>query len=263
MDRTKSGSEGKGLKYLEFKDKKFPGNFVFRDVIAKEELLELSERLKSINFAHSQVSDELVNFAASRFKELKSIILHGAPNVTNAAVESLMKLPKLTTVDISMCRGIDKTAAIQLYESSGKWKTFVLGERCDLEANVKTDPPKREKKKKSDTGHINYSTFRKVDMRVGTIISVEDNLSSNKAAYIITVDFGEEIGIKTTSGQYGENYVAKDLLTQKVICVVNMPRKKIGEVWSEVLLLGTPADDNGQAFLLTAHDNAVNGQRVF
>ena len=263
MDRTQHSNKGEELKYIDFKDKKFPGNFAFRDVVSKEELLELSERLKSINFAHSQVSDELVEVTASRFKELKSIILHGAPNVTNAAVQSLKHLKKLKTVDISRCQGINDSTAIQLYETSGKWKSFILGECCDLAVKAKKDPPKTEKTEKSNTGHVDYSTFRKVEMRVGTIVSVEDNLSSNKAAYIIKVDLGEEIGIKTTSGQYKENYAGEDLLSSKVICVVNMPRKKIGKVWSEVLLLGTPADNNGQAFLLTAHDDAVNGQRVF
>ena len=81
--------------------------------------------------------------------------------------------------------------------------------------------------------------FNKLDIRVGKIIDVKVNEKARKPAYVLKVDFGSEIGIKTSSAQITTLYKEEDLLNRQVLGVVNFPPRKIADITSEVLILGT------------------------
>ena len=91
---------------------------------------------------------------------------------------------------------------------------------------------------------INYEDFDKVDIRVGKIVKVEDFPEARKPAYKLWIDFGEEIGTKTSSAQIVRNQTKEDLLNREVACVVNFEPRQIGPFVSEVLTLGP--DDGTQ-----------------
>jgi tRNA-binding protein len=96
---------------------------------------------------------------------------------------------------------------------------------------------------------IEFEDFMKVDMRVGTVLSVEPNPKANKPAYIITVDFGEDIGTRTSSAQLTQNYQPEELIGQQVVAVLNFAPKRIAGVKSEILILGGICPENGVVIL--------------
>jgi len=109
---------------------------------------------------------------------------------------------------------------------------------------------------------ITYNDFEKVDVRVGTIIAVEEFPEARKPAYKLTIDFGDEVGIKHSSAQVTKHYAEDTLVGRQVIGVVNFPSKQIGPFVSETLTLGL-ADENGDIVLLTPTTKVPNGGKMF
>jgi tRNA-binding protein len=108
---------------------------------------------------------------------------------------------------------------------------------------------------------ISFDDFLKVDIRVGTIVNVEDFPEARKPAYKLEIDFGD-LGKKRSSVQITQHYRKEDLLEKQVIAVVNFPPKQIGKFMSEVLTLGLP-DAQGAVVLLQPTLNVPNGGRLF
>ena len=105
---------------------------------------------------------------------------------------------------------------------------------------------------------ITYDTFDKVDMRIGTVISVKKNEKARKPSLIVEVDFGEEIGIKQSSAQITHYYTEENLVGKQVIGVCNFPEKNIAGVISQFLILGAIEKD-GKVVLVHPSQNAENG----
>ena len=108
---------------------------------------------------------------------------------------------------------------------------------------------------------IGIEEFDKVDMRAGTILEVKDNKKSRNPAYVLTIDFGEEIGIKKSSAQITTLYQPDDLIGMQVICCVNLTPMHIGSVKSEVRILGTESEQG--VVLLQPTEKVKNGDKVF
>lgn len=85
---------------------------------------------------------------------------------------------------------------------------------------------------------ISFEDFMKVDIRAGEVLEAEVYQEARKPAYILIVDFGEEIGIKKSSAQITELYDCDELVGKQVLGVVNFPPKQIGKLRSEALILG-------------------------
>ena len=92
--------------------------------------------------------------------------------------------------------------------------------------------------------NITWDEFKKVEIRVGTIIEVNDFPEAIKPAYQIKVDLGKKIGVKQSSAQITDLYSKNDLINKQVIVVVNFPPKKIGPFISECLITGFYNDDD-------------------
>ena len=109
---------------------------------------------------------------------------------------------------------------------------------------------------------ISFSDFNKVDIRVGTIISAEINDKLQKPSIILKIDFGKNIGIKKSSAQLLKNYNLKKLIDKQIAAVINFPKKQIGSLISEVLVLGFP-DNNNDPILISPDKKVTNGGKLF
>ena len=109
---------------------------------------------------------------------------------------------------------------------------------------------------------ISYSDFLKIEIRLGTIISAELNNKLRKPSFVLKIDFGDAIGIKKSSAQLTQNYQVEQLLNKQVAAVINFPKKQIGDLISEVLVLGFP-DDNNEPILISPDKKLTNGGRLY
>ena len=105
---------------------------------------------------------------------------------------------------------------------------------------------------------ISYEQFDKIDLRIGTVISVEKNEKARKPSLVVKVDFGKEIGIKQSSAQITHYYNEENLKGKQVIAVCNFPEKNIAGVVSQVLILGS-VDSEGKVTLVHPSQKADNG----
>lgn len=108
---------------------------------------------------------------------------------------------------------------------------------------------------------INLEDFDKVEVRVGTILEVADNKKSRNPAYVLKIDFGEELGVKKSSAQITELYKPEDLIGRQVVCCTNLTPMHIGSVKSEVRILGTDSEQG--VVLLKPSESVKNGDKVY
>lgn len=107
---------------------------------------------------------------------------------------------------------------------------------------------------------ISWSDFEKIEMRVGTIIAVDDFPEAQKPAYQLQVDFGATIGTKKTSAQLTVRYQKQELLGKQVIAVINFPKKQIANIMSECLILG--AVNQKDITIIQPGNEVPNGLRI-
>ena len=105
---------------------------------------------------------------------------------------------------------------------------------------------------------ITYDDFKKVKIKLGTVLSVEKNEKARKPSLVVKVDFGKEIGIKQSSAQITHYYSKENLVGKQVIGVCNFPTKNIAGVVSEVLILGAIEKD-GKVVLVHPSQESENG----
>lgn len=109
---------------------------------------------------------------------------------------------------------------------------------------------------------IDFDTFLKIDIRVGTIVAAEPYPEARKPAIKLVIDFGEVLGRKRSSAQLTEHYACEGLIGRQVAAVVNFPPRQIGKFVSEVLTLGFP-DEDGAVVLFAPDQRVPDGGRLF
>ncbi len=108
---------------------------------------------------------------------------------------------------------------------------------------------------------VSWSEFEKIDMRVGTIIAIEDFPQARNPAYILQIDFGKEMGKKKSSAQITDLYSKTDLIGKQIIAVTNFPAKQIGPMMSECLVTGFYQSD-GSVVLAVPDKSVSNGAQL-
>ncbi len=108
---------------------------------------------------------------------------------------------------------------------------------------------------------LTWEAFEKVEMRVGTIVEVNDFPEAKKPAYQLHIDFGNTIGVLKSSAQITQRYSKEELVNRQIVAVVNFPKKQIGKFMSECLVLGA-VGESGDVVLLHPDFKVVNGLRI-
>jgi len=108
---------------------------------------------------------------------------------------------------------------------------------------------------------ISWDEFAAVELRVGTIVEVEDFPEAHRPAYKVTADFGPAIGIRKASAQITTHYSKEDLLGKQIVGVVNFPPKQIGPMRSEFLLTGFYRADRSVVIAIPERD-VPNGAKL-
>jgi tRNA-binding protein len=106
---------------------------------------------------------------------------------------------------------------------------------------------------------ITFEDFTKVDLRVGTIIEINDFPKARQPAYQLTIDFGD-LGIKKSSAQITTLYTKEELLNRQIVVTVNFPKKQIANFMSECLVMG--AVNGKDVILLKPEQKVKNGTPV-
>ena len=110
-------------------------------------------------------------------------------------------------------------------------------------------------------GPITWDEFERVELRVGTVLEVDEFPEARKPAWKLTIDFGVELGLRRSSAQITDLYDRENLIGRQVIAVLNFPKKQIGPFMSECLVTGLQRDD--AAIVLIAPDKPVpNGAKL-
>ena len=109
---------------------------------------------------------------------------------------------------------------------------------------------------------LSIEEFERVDVRVGTVVEAMPNAGARKPSLRLRIDFGPEIGLKSSSAQLAALYDPADLIGRQVAAVVNFPPRQVAKVMSEVLVLGFP-DAEGRVVLVAVERPVPDGGRLF
>lgn len=108
---------------------------------------------------------------------------------------------------------------------------------------------------------IDWKQFEAVELRAGRIVDVQHFPEARKPAWILRVDFGDELGVKKSSAQVADIYEPDDLIGRLVVAVTNFPPKQIGPIRSECLVTGFH-DEAGRVVLCVPDADVPPGTRL-
>lgn len=109
---------------------------------------------------------------------------------------------------------------------------------------------------------IDYEDFKKVDIRIGRVVEVKNFPDGKYSTHILKIDFGEEVGTKTSLARLAPNYQGRELIGMEIVGVINLKPRQIGKHMSEALILGS-ADEYGNVALLHPGKVVPVGERIY
>ena len=266
------------LDYLKLKHSAFTG-FTFRDEIDTKGLLLTAEGDESTGIT-IRVPRNVLDFDLTL---LSNILMHEMYHVHQRSGDNQIEtreerewqaytemifhkkftqIPILATFYIKQ---FGEKALTYYAKMTDELKAKYAEEKADLEKILQTiydkeNKPKEEPKIENDTTTISWQDFEKIDMRIGTIINVNDFPNAKNPAYQLEIDFGQ-LGIKKSSAQITSLYSKEDLIGKQIMAVVNFPKKQIATFMSECLVMGVYGNNN-DVILLNPERKVENGSKI-
>lgn len=170
------------------------------------------------------------------------------------------KFPKVPKLANFYVKQFGEKALTYYAKMSDELKNQYKDEKNRLETLLTSFEKETKSEEKKDEQTISWSDFEKIDMRVGTIVKVNDFPKARNPAYQLEIDFGI-LGIKKSSAQITALYKKEDLMDKQIIAVVNFPKKQIATFMSECLVMGVYGDNN-DIVLLNPERKVVNGSKI-
>jgi methionine--tRNA ligase beta chain len=102
---------------------------------------------------------------------------------------------------------------------------------------------------------IKFEDFKKVDMRIGTVISVE-NIEGSEKLLKLMVDFGE-LGKRQILSGIKEWFKPKSLVGKQLAFVINIEPRKMMGLESQGMVLATESE--GKVTLISTKKKVKNG----
>ncbi len=107
---------------------------------------------------------------------------------------------------------------------------------------------------------VNIDTFLSLDIRVGRIVAVEDHEKARKPMYRLTVDLGQEVGMRTIVAGIKAHYSKEELVNKRIVCIVNLDPKMIAGIESQGMMLAAGEDD--KVAILVPDKDMPEGSRI-
>ena len=266
------------LDYLKLKHSAFTG-FTFRDEIDPKGLLLTAEGDESTGIT-IRVPRNVLDFDLTL---LSNILMHEMYHVHQRSGDNQIETreerewqaytemifhKKFTQIPIlATCyiKQFGEKALTYYAKMTDELKAKYAEEKADLEKILQTiydkeNKPKEEPKIENDITTISWLDFEKIDMRIGTIINVNDFPNAKNPAYQLEIDFGQ-LGIKKSSAQITSLYSKEDLIGTQIMAVVNFPKKQIATFMSECLVMGVYGN-NKDVILLNPERKVENGSKI-
>ena len=266
------------LDYLKLKHSAFTG-FTFRDEIDPKGLLLTAEGDESTGIT-IRVPRNVLDFDLTL---LSNILMHEMYHVHQRSGDNQIETreerewqaytemifhKKFTQIPILAnfyIKQFGEKALTYYAKMTDELKAKYAEEKADLDKILQTiydkeNKPKEDPKIENDTTTISWQDFEKIDMRIGTIINVNDFPNAKNPAYQLEIDFGQ-LGIRKSSAQITSLYNKEDLIGKQIMAVVNFPKKQIATFMSECLVMGVYGNNN-DVILLNPERKVENGSKI-
>ncbi len=261
------------LNYFELNHSSFTG-FVFRDEIDSKGLLLTAEGDEQNGFT-IHIPQNILDFDLAL---VSNLLMHEVIHLYQRSGQNQIKereerewqaytemiyhtiFPNVPNLTNFYKKQFGEKAISYYNKMSLPLKSKYLIEKTNLEELLQEIYNKEDMMKEETTETITWQDFEKVDIRVGTIISVEDFPKARNPSYILEIDFGE-LGVKKSSAQITSLYTKEQLIDKQIIAVVNFPKKQIATLMSECLVMGVYGNQK-DVILLHPERKVENGSKI-
>jgi len=108
---------------------------------------------------------------------------------------------------------------------------------------------------------INFNEWKKLDLRVGRILKVEDIEGADKL-YKLEINVGDKIGKRIVCAGIKKFYEKKELKGKKCILFVNLAPRMMKGIESQGMILASVSEDESKIRLIQPEKDVEVGSKI-